>query len=111
MKVHLDCKVQIATLIIDKIPIIIPTKYSNFDNVFFKKSTIVLPEHIEINTNAINLEKSKQPLYQPIHSLGILKLETLKTYIETNLANNFICSFKSPVSAPILFNKKLNGSF
>ena len=30
----------------------------------------------------------------------------LKTYIETNLANGFIQSSKSPVGAPILFDWK-----
>ena len=39
-----------------------------------------------------------------------MEFETLKTYIETNLANGFIQSLKSPVSAPIPFVGKLNGS-
>ena len=40
-----------------------------------------------------------------------MELETLKTYIETNLANDLIRSFKLPASAPILFDRKLDGSF
>ena len=39
-----------------------------------------------------------------------MELETLKTYIETNLANGFIRPSKSPVGAPILFDKKLDES-
>ena len=35
-----------------------------------------------------------------------MELETLKTYIETNLGNGFIRSFKSHAEAPILLNKK-----
>ena len=35
-----------------------------------------------------------------------MELETLKAYIETNLANRFIKSSKSPAGAPILFDRK-----
>ena len=83
----------------------------SFTDVFPKESAAVLPEHIEINTHAINLEEGKQPLYEPIYSLGPLELKTLKTYIETNLANSFIHPSKSPAGAPILFDKKPDGSF
>ena len=37
-------------------------------------------------------------------------METLKTYIETNLANGFIRLSKSPAGAPILFDRKPDGS-
>ena len=40
-----------------------------------------------------------------------MKLETLKTYIKTNLANSFIRPSQSPASALILFIQKKNGSF
>ena len=39
-----------------------------------------------------------------------MELETLKTYIETNLANGFIQPLKSPAGALILFVRKPNGS-
>ncbi len=39
-----------------------------------------------------------------------MKLETLKTYIETYLKTGFIRTFKSPAGASILFDKKLDGS-
>ena len=39
-----------------------------------------------------------------------MELETLKTYIETNLANRFIRPSKSPAGAPILFYRKSDGS-
>ncbi len=48
--------------------------------------------------------------YGPIYGLGLVELETLKAYIKNNLANKFIESFKSPTEAPILFNKKPDGS-
>ena len=37
-------------------------------------------------------------------------METLKTYIKTNLANGFIRPSKSPAGAPILFDRKPDGS-
>ena len=45
-----------------------------------------------------------------MYNLGPLKLETLKTYIKINLVNGFIRLLKSPASALILFDQKLDGS-
>ena len=39
-----------------------------------------------------------------------MELETLKAYIETNLANGFIRPSKLPAGAPILFNRKSDDS-
>ncbi len=39
-----------------------------------------------------------------------MELETLKAYIENILASGFIRPFKSPAGAPILFDKKPDGS-
>ncbi len=69
-----------------------------------------LPEITGINTHAIELVGGKQPLYGPIYSLSQVELETLKTYIETHLKTGFIRPSKSPADAPILFDKKLDGS-
>lgn len=65
-------------------------KYSNFVDVFFKKFMIVLFEYFITNKYSINLELRKQPLYKPIYSLRKVKLKTLQTYIETNLAKGFL---------------------
>ena len=59
-----------------------------------------------MNEHTIKLEESKQPSFGLIYSLGPVELETLKTYIETNLANSFIRPFKSPAGVPILFDRK-----
>ena len=40
----------------------------------------------------------------------MVELETLKAHIETNLANGFIRPSQSLVSAPILFDQKVDGS-
>ena len=63
-----------------------------------------------MNEHVIELEESKQPLYGPIYSLEPVELKTLKTYIETNLANGFIQALKLPAGAPILFVRKLDSS-
>ena len=47
-----------------------------------------------------------QPLYGSIYSLELMKLETLKTLIENNLANNFIKPSEFSTRVPIFFNKK-----
>lgn len=40
-----------------------------------------------------------------------MKLKTLKTYIETNLANDFIYSSKYSADVLILFDQKLDKSY
>ena len=84
----------------------IPTEYSDFANVFSPELALELPEHTGINDHAIELVDDRQPPYGPIYSLGPVELETLKTYIETNLKNGFIRPSKSPAGAPIFFDKK-----
>ena len=86
-------------------------EYSDFADVFSPDLTSELPEHIGINDHAIELVKGcQQPPYGPIYSLEPVELETLKAYIETNLANGFIRPSKSPAGAPILFDRKSDGS-
>ena len=90
--------------------VIMPTKYSDFADIFSEKSANVHSKQIGVNEHAIKLENNKQPLYRPIHSLGPVDLKTLKIYIKTNLANGFIRASKLPESAPILFIHKPNSS-
>lgn len=49
-----------------------------------------LLKNTSINEHAIELVKSKQPSYELIYSLKLVKLENLKTYIDTNLNIGFI---------------------
>ena len=88
-----------------------PTKYSDFADIFSKKSINVLPERTGANEHAIKLKEGNQLPSGPIYILRSVELETLKTYIKTNLANAFIRALKSSTGAPILFVRKLNGSF
>ena len=69
-----------------------------------------LSENTGINKHAIKPEENKLPSFGSIYSLGSVELETLKTYIKTNLANGFIQPSKSPAKALILFNWKPNRS-
>ncbi len=64
-----------------------------------------------MNKHAIKLIEEKQPPYGLIYALSLVKLETLKAYIETHLKTEFIWSSKSSVGAPILFDRKPDSSF
>ncbi len=69
-----------------------------------------LPKNTGINEHVIELVEVKQLPYGPIYSLGPVELETLKAYIETHLKTGFIRPSKSSAGAPILFDKKPDGS-
>lgn len=83
-------------------------KYIDYIEIFFKKTTIELPEHIKINDHFFNQEEDKQPPYRLIYNLKPVELEMLKTYIKNNLKNLFIRPSKSHVGVSILFVKKVN---
>ena len=73
------------------------TKYSDFADFFLEKSANILLELTGVNERVFELKKGKQPPYKTIYILELVEFETVKTYIETNLANNFIQVSKSPV--------------
>ena len=104
------CRPQISSLIAKEAPTKIPNKYVDFADVFSPNLASKLPKHIGINNHAIKLVDYQQPTYKPIYGLESVELETLKTYIKTNLANGFIRLSNSPTGAPILFNRKSDGS-
>ena len=108
LRIYPDKATQITSLLTKKFRIL--DKYLNFIDIFLKEKTLVLLERIELNEYVIDLENGKQPLYRPIYSLGTVKLETLKIYIKTHLKTGFIWPFKSLADAPILFDKKPDGS-
>ena len=104
-------KTQVGALMFDEAPTEVPVENSDYSNVFSAENAAELSENIEMNEHAIKLEEGKQLPFEPIYSLGPVELETLKIYIETNLVNDFICTSKSPMEAPILFDMKSDGSF
>ena len=52
---HLLKRAQIAHLKVDEVSSKVPSKYTNFINVFLSKLVIKLPEHMEINNYVIEL--------------------------------------------------------
>ena len=109
-EVHPLRKAQIAYLKADKAPSKVLNKYADFADIFSLRLAAKLPEHTKINNHAIELINDQQPPYDFIYSLGPMELEILKAYIKINLVSNFIKPSKSPAGAPILFDKKPNGS-
>ena len=108
MSIDPSHQVQVGVLMSEKTGIRV--EYSDFSNVFSSDSVAELSEYTGINNHPINLLDNKQPPYGRIYSLGLVELETLKTYIKANLASNFIKPSKSPAGAPILFIWKKDGS-
>ena len=88
--IHPSQAAQITTLKQDETLIKVLSKYANYANVFLFDLAIKLSKNTGINKYAIELQDGKQLLYGPIYSLGLLELETLKTYIETYLKTGFI---------------------
>ena len=102
---------KIEALIFDKAPTTIPIEYFDYSNIILAIFIMQLPEYTGMNNHIIKLKKDKQPFFGPIYNLGPIELETLKTYIEINLANGFIYPSKSFTGALILFNQKPDVSF
>ena len=90
MPVHSKKQVQIGALLFNEAFAEVSIEYSNYSDVFLMENTMELSENTEINEHAIKLKKGKQQPFDQIHSLGLVELETLKIYIEINLANSFI---------------------
>ena len=99
-------RARIGALLFDKPSTVFLAKYSNYNNFFLVENAAKFLNNSGINNYIIKLEKNKQSLFNLIYSLKLVELEALKTYIKTNLANNFIQSFKSSANTPILFDQK-----
>ena len=103
----LDVRPQISSLIAKEAPSKVLAEYADFADVFFPDLVSEVLKHTRINDHAIELvDGCQQPPYGPIYSLEPVELETLKVYIETNLANGYIGPSKSPASASIVFDQK-----
>ena len=97
-------------MLFDKAFTEVPVKYSDYSNIFSAENVAELLENITINEHAIKLEEDKQSPFNTIYKLRPVELETLKTYIKTNLANGFIWPSKSPIGVSIFLDKKPNRS-
>ena len=109
--VHISHRPQISGLITKEAVTKVSDKYINLVDVFSPDLASELPKYTEINDHAIELVNCQQPPYKPIYSLGLVEMETLKAYIEINLANRFIRSSKSPADSLILFDWKSDSFF
>ncbi len=107
---HTSTKAQIAHLKADNTFTKVPSEYADLADVFSPRLAAKFPELPVINDHAIGLVDDWQLPYGPIYSLEPMELETLKAYIENNLASGFIRPFKSPAGVPIIFDKKPDGS-
>ena len=110
MPVHFKKQAQVRALLFDKAPTEVPAECSDYNNVFWAENVVELLENTGMNEYTIKLKEGKQSSFSLIYNLRPVELETLKTYIETNLANGFIWPFKSPARVSFLFDKKLDGS-
>lgn len=63
-----------------------------------------------MNNYPINLLNNKQPFFNSIYSLELIKLEILKTYIKIDLTSSFIRLSKFLFGTSILFVQIKNGS-
>ncbi len=110
LSIHLSQVAQITALQWDKTPTKNLAEYSDYADVFSSDLALELPENTRMNEHAIELIDGKQPPYGLIYALSPVELETLKAYIKTHLITEFIRPSKSPADAPILFDKKPDGS-
>ena len=108
MPVYFKSQIQVGALLFDEAFTKVLAEYSNYSNVFSMKNAVELPKNTRINEHVIKQKENKQPRFGPIYSLRSVKLENLKTYIKTNLANSFIQLSKSSAEALIFFDKKLD---
>ena len=111
MPVYFEKQAQIGILLFDEVLTKILAEYSDYSNIFLMEYVAELLKNTKMNEHAIKLEEDIQQLFKSIYSLKPVKLETLKTYIKINLANGFIWSSKFLIRAPILFDRKPDGSF
>ena len=86
----------------------LPPKYVEYFDVFSDSDAAKLSSHGSAN-HIIDLIDEKQSSYDPIYSLNEVELNTLRDYIEINLANDFIRSSTSSTKSLILFIKKPDG--
>lgn len=68
----------------------ISTEYTDYIVVFSPNLPIGLLKSTGNNEHVIELVEDKQPSYEPIYTLSLVELETLKIYIKTHLKARFI---------------------
>lgn len=104
-QIQIEVETQIGALLFDKAITINLKDYFNYKNIFLIENIGKSFKYIG-NNYITQLKKDKQPSFKSIYSLGLIKLEMLKTYKKINLINNFIQSFKFFANVSIFFKIK-----
>lgn len=87
----------------------IPPEYHNLHEVFSKTSSNKLLEHGPSDMH-IEFKEGLKPKNTGVRPMSPLELEELRRYLKENLDEGWIRRSKSPVSAPIVFAQKKDGS-
>jgi hypothetical protein len=82
-------------------------KYQDFANVFNKTNVDKLFKH-DLRNYAIEIIKNKLSSFELIYNVSIIKLKTLRKYLDEHLKKKFITSFHLSTKISILFVKKLS---
>lgn len=83
----------------------LPRAYRAYADVISKEEAHKFPQHGP-QDHAIDIAEGTTPPFGPLYNLSRNKLETLRQYIEENLAKGFIRPSKSSAGAPVLFVPK-----
>ena len=87
----------------------IPTEYQDLHEVFSEKSSNELLSY-GISDMKIEFKEGQEPKNTGLRPMSPIELEKLRRYLEENLGKGWIRRSKSPVSAPIVFARKNDGS-
>jgi hypothetical protein len=87
----------------------LPENYHEFAKVFGEEEFKVLPPHRPYNL-AIDLKEGAKLHHGPLYSMTELESQTLKKWIDEELAAGKIRRSKSEAGAPVMFAKKANRS-
>jgi len=87
----------------------IPVEYHDLHEVFSEKASNELPSH-GISDMKIELKEGQEPRSIGLQPMSLVELEELRKYLEENLEKRWIQRSTSPVSTPIVFIQKKDGS-
>ncbi len=87
----------------------VPEAYRAYARVFSEADSESMPAHGPQDL-AIELLDSKQSPWGPIYNLSEKELETLRSYLETQLKRGWIRPSTSPAGAPVFFVPKKDGT-
>jgi hypothetical protein len=88
----------------------IPVEYHDLAKAFSKEEAEQLAPHRGALDHSIPLEEGSKPVFGPVYNLSEVELETLRKYINEQLAKGFIRPSTSPYGSPVLFVKKPSGA-